>query len=97
MLSAESLCEKSFQSLQATNSIGGGSAPVINAQSVATLKGSHAADATPSGSGSVVAVMEVGRAPDAIKSIPCGDIKDFSNRLSLLSENEVLTQHSALD
>jgi hypothetical protein len=69
-----------MKSLQATNSIGGGSAPVINAQSVATLKGSQAVNATPSGSASVV-VRHVGRVPDAIKLIPCGALKDFSNRL----------------
>ena len=97
MLSAESLFEKSMKSLKATNSLGGGTAPVNDAQSVVTLKGSHPLNATPSGSASVVAVMEVGRAHDAIKLMPCGDLKDFSNRLSVLSENELLTQHSALD
>jgi hypothetical protein len=62
-----------MKSLKATNLIGGGSAPVINAQAIPTLKGSHPLNATPSGSGAVV-VIEVGRVPDAIKLIPCGEI-----------------------
>jgi hypothetical protein len=64
---------KNQWSLQSTYSIGGGSAPVINAQAIPTLKGSQAVDATPSWSASVV-VMEVGRAHDTIKLIPCGEI-----------------------
>jgi hypothetical protein len=63
-----------MKSLQATNSIGGGSAPVINAQAIPTLKGSQPLNATPSGSGAVVVMMVVGRVPDAIKLIPCGEI-----------------------
>jgi hypothetical protein len=78
--SSQSLFEKSFKSLKATDSIGGGSAPVINAQAIATLKGSYSVDATPSGSRWLLMII-VGHAPDAIKLIPCGDLKDFSNRL----------------
>jgi hypothetical protein len=72
-MSTQSLFEKSLKSLQATNSIGGGSAPVINAQAIPTLKGSQAMDATPSGSRWLLMIV-VGRVPDAIKLIPCGEI-----------------------